>query len=289
MSERSAVNQLVSRFTLAIASLVGRGRGLLMVVLVATALSGYSLYSKAINANTIPIDKLVIGMDYVPPAFVSGAKVRTPDAIATALVDDLSARLGVHTELIRSKATDGITQLLEGKLNAVLYVGQGTQTMTGVLSFPVGYPIRLKAIMRSDTDIHRWEDLAGRTVCLSEGGLYVGQMAGRYGAIEQVYPAPADSLLALRTGLCDAAVHDDIMLTELLNFPEWQKFSASLTTEDERQLQLLTTEQQPELLAAFKKVVAQWRKQDLLPSLNQSRVRDIAFEVYLDQTVTDCH
>ncbi len=288
MSELSAVNPLKRRLTLAI-SLIGRRRGLLTLTLLVIILSGYSFYSTAINANTIPLDKLRIGIDYVPPVFVGGGKVRTPDAIDTALVDDLSARLGVASEVISVTNTDALSQLLEGKLNAVLQVGENKQTTAGIFRIPVGYPMRARAIMRTDTDIQRWEDLANRTVCLSAGGLYVGQMAERYGAIEQVYLAPADSLLALRTGLCDAAVHDDVMLTELLNLPEWRKFSASLTTDNERQLLLLTTEQQPAVLAAMKKVVGQWDKQKLLSSLNQSRVHDIAFEVYLDQTVTDCH
>lgn len=288
MSELSTVNPQVRRLALVI-SLIRRRQGLLMVALLVIVLSGYGFYSRAINANTIPLDKLRIGVDYVAPAFVGGDKVRTPEAIDTALVDDLNTRLGVASEMISVTKTDGLSQLLEGKLNAVLQVGEKTQTTAGIFYVPVGYPTRARAIMRTDTDIQRWEDLAGRTVCLSVGGLYVGQMAERYGAIEQVYLAPADSLLALRTGLCDAAVHDDVMLTELLNLPEWRKFSASLTSDSERQLLLLTTEQQPIVVAALKKVVRQWHKQNLLSALNQSRVRDIAFEVYLDQAVTDCH
>src|SRR3546814_17373291 len=84
------------------------------------------------------------------------------------------------------------------------------------------------AIMRTDTDIKSWQQLKGRTVCLSEGGRYVGALTRQYGAVEIVFKAPADSLLALRTGGCAAAVHDDVMLKELLKLPEWKKFSSSL-------------------------------------------------------------
>src|SRR3546814_19750149 len=84
------------------------------------------------------------------------------------------------------------------------------------------------AIMRTDTDIKSWQQLKGRTVCLSEGGRYVGALTRQYGAVEIVFKAPADSLLALRTGGCDAAVHDDVMLKELLKLPEWKKVSARL-------------------------------------------------------------
>lgn len=273
-----------------LSKLIGpRGWGLLVLVLVAAAWSGYRLYTATTQAQVVPLDTLLVGVDYVPAPFVGGSKVRTPDGIDTHLVDELSRQLGLVSQIMPATTTDGLTQLLDGKLHAILHAGQSTSLPAGVFSLTVGYPMRARAIMRTDTDIRRWADMAGRTVCLSEGGGYVGEMASRYGAIEQVYRAPADSLLALRIGECDAAVHDDIMLTELLTLPEWRKFSASLTTDDERQLQFLTTQQQPQLLAALKKVVEQWHKQNLLPRLNQSRVRDIAFEVYLDQTVTDCH
>src|SRR3546814_15063559 len=84
------------------------------------------------------------------------------------------------------------------------------------------------AIMRPATDIKSSQQLKCRTVCSSEAGRYVGALTRQYGAVEIVFKAPADSLLALRTGGCDAAVHDDVMLKELLKLPEWKKFSASL-------------------------------------------------------------
>src|SRR3546814_16632949 len=84
------------------------------------------------------------------------------------------------------------------------------------------------AIMRPATDIKSSQQLKCRTVCSSEGGRYVGALTRQYGAVEIVFKAPADSLLALRTGGSDAAVHDDVMLKELLKLHEWKKVSASL-------------------------------------------------------------
>lgn len=36
-------------------------------------------------------------------------------------------------------------------------------------------------------------------------------------------------------------------------------------------------------------LVREWQRKKHLAELTRSRVRDIAFEVYLDQVVADCH
>lgn len=256
----------------------------------ATVLGGYGMSSWAATTPAHLPSSVVAGVRYVVPPFVGGSKVRTPDAIDSALLDDLATSLSIQVETTPVMPDHGARLLKQGKATIVLATAaKGQQAEPGMVSIPVGYPMKARAIMRTDTDIKRWEQLAGRTVCLSEGGLYVGEMAKRYGAIEQVYKAPADSLLALRTGGCDAAVHDDIMLAELLRLPEWKKFSASLTTKGERQLRFLVPSSQPELQKALKRTVGQWKQEKRVASLNKNRVRDIAFEVYLDQEVTDCH
>lgn len=144
-------------------------------------------------------------------------------------------------------------------------------------------------IMRTDTDILQWQHVKGRNVCVSQNSRYVGWLDSRYGALERVYPAVADALLALRTGECDAAIHDDVLLDELLNLPEWQKFSARLVADNSYELRWLLTNPQPKLAAYLQQTALTWKKQGLWQTWNQGRARDIAFEVYLDQVVTDCH
>lgn len=145
------------------------------------------------------------------------------------------------------------------------------------------------AIMRTDTDIKSWEQLKGRTVCVAEDGKYVGKLAETYGATEQVYRAPADSLLALRIGECDAAVHDDTMLKALLRFPEWKKFSASLPPGNAASQYFLVPADDRELADRLRKLVAGWQRTGYYGKLIAEMTHDIAFEVYLDQTVPDCH
>lgn len=236
--------------------------------------------------------RLVVGMHYVVPPFVGGSKVRTPEAIDTALAEDLAARLDADLRAVPISGPDsgnkpeGFSPRADLMLAAI---GPGYDVPPAFATVPTGYTARPMAIMRTDTDIKSWDQLKGRTVCLSEGGLYVGAMAQRYGAIEKIFKAPADSLLALRTGGCDAAVHDDIMLKELLKLPEWKKFSASLPPGPAAPLAFIVPRDDAATIALLDKLVREWKASKHLADLTRNRVRDIAFEVYLDQVVADCH
>jgi polar amino acid transport system substrate-binding protein len=114
-------------------------------------------------------------------------------------------------------------------------------------------------------------------------------IAKRYGAFEKVYRAPADSLLALRTGRCDAAVHDDDMLNELLKLPEWKKFSARLPVARRTPLVFAVPAGDAASVALLQQIASDWRTSGFVEQLNRKRARNIAFEVYLDQDVPDCH
>src|SRR5690606_4787995 len=101
-----------------------------------------------------------------------------------------------------------------------------------------------------------------------------------------VFKAPADSLLALRIGGCDAAVHDSAMLSELIKLPEWKKFSARLPVQDLAPLAFVVAAGDVESAAYLKTVAKDWAKNGYFQKVTKAAVNDIAFEVYLDQTVT---
>ncbi|HEY9573796.1 MAG TPA: transporter substrate-binding domain-containing protein [Pusillimonas sp.] len=235
--------------------------------------------------------RLVVGMHYVVPPFVGGSKVRTPEAIDTALAEELAAK--VQAQLLAVPGKTAIQQSAGWKTPeprlALAAIGPDDKVPASFVSVPTGYAAGPMAIMRTDTDIKSWQQLKGRTVCLSEGGRYVGALTRQYGAVEIVFKAPADSLLALRTGGCDAAVHDDVMLKELLKLPEWKKFSASLPPGPAAPLTFVLRADDARTLAVLKGLTREWKATRHLAALTRKRVRDIAFEVYLDQVVADCH
>ncbi|MCC2596795.1 transporter substrate-binding domain-containing protein [Pusillimonas sp. MFBS29] len=233
---------------------------------------------------------LQVGMSYVVPPFVGGSKVRTPEAIDTALAQALAGKLALALQAVPAQAGGKEMLLGEDRPRAVLVPASDVQsTRQTSVTIPTGYELAPMAIMRTDTDIKSWKQLKDRTVCLSEGGRYVGTMAARYGAREMIYRAPADALLALRTGECDAAVHDETMLRSLLKLPEWKKFSANLTVKDKEPLVFVAAADDQPVVSALKQLTREWKSRKELAALTKTRANDIAFEVYLDQVVADCH
>jgi len=234
-------------------------------------------------------EALTLGMAYVVPPHVPGSKVRTPEGLAPLLAERLDKRLPLRA-VPASRAAVAADGPGLRKVDALLLpLGPGDARAQDAVVILTGYRAGIMAIMRTDTDIRRWEDLRGRTVCLAEGGGLAGQMQARYGAIEKVYRAPADALLDLRIGGCDATVHDSTMLEALLEFPEWRKFSARLPVQQERDLAFVVPRDDTGLARTLESQVAEWRQSGLLATLTRQAARDIAFEVYLDQEVPDCH
>src|SRR5690606_35670399 len=175
----------------------------------------------------------------------------------------------------------------QGGIDGWLGVADPAALGPAVQASDLHYSLSPLAILRTDTDIHDWRALSGRTVCLAADGRYVGEISARYGAIEQVYPSVTDALLGVRTGACDAMVHDQAFLEALLKFPEWRKFSARL--EPYRRVALVreTTDYpgQPDALRALAAASARQGR----AGFRADQAGDSAFEVYLDQVVPDCH
>ncbi|MGE5651138.1 MAG: ABC transporter substrate-binding protein [Bacillota bacterium] len=225
--------------------------------------------------------KLVAGIQYVVPEYQAGAKFRTPEALDTALLEDAARRLQLPLATVRAQS---------GKADITLAaLPENAPRRDGVTVIPTGYAAGPMAIMRTDTSIKTWEQLKGRKVCVSAGGRYVGMMETKYGAIELPYAAPADALIALRTGLCDAAVHDSTLLEELIKLPEWKKFSARLPPGPRSMLAFVVPASDKKTAAFLTQVANDWKSGGFPDQLMKKAVRNIAFEVYLDQEVPDCH
>lgn len=225
--------------------------------------------------------ELLASIGYVVPEYRGGMKFRTPETLDLALLEDVARRVQLPLAAVRAQSGEADIALVTIRPSDAL------RRTAGVV--PTGYSAGAMAIMRTDTDIKTWEQLKGRTVCVSEGGHYAGTLAARYGAVENVHKAPADSLLALRTGACDAAVHDSAMLEELIKLPEWKKFSARLPVGPRTRLAFVVPAGDKKSAAALRQVAAAWAAGGYLDQLTTKAVRQIAFEVYLDQDVPDCH
>ena len=84
-------------------------------------------------------------------------------------------------------------------------------------------------------------------------------------------------------------VHDSVMLQELIKFPEWKKFSRRLPPRPRSTLAVLVPRDDMETLRRVRAVADEWASEDFADGLVRNAVRNIAFEVYLEQDVPDCH
>lgn len=84
-------------------------------------------------------------------------------------------------------------------------------------------------------------------------------------------------------------VHDSPMLEELLRLPEWKKFSRRLTAAQRSTLAFLVPAGDKKAISALRQVAADWNAKSYPDALVKNAVRNIAFEVYLEQDVPDCH
>jgi polar amino acid transport system substrate-binding protein len=260
-----------------------RIRSPLLRALLAAALGG--VCASALAADGLERAKqrgeLLAGIHYVVPEYKGGMKFRTAEALDTALLEDVARRVKLPLATVRADTGQADIALV------TLAESDPLRRFSSVI--PTGYFAGPMAIMRTDTDIKAWEQLKGRKVCVSEGGLYAGTLAAGYGAIEKVHKTPADSLLALRIGACDAAVHDSTMLEQLIKLPEWKKFSARLPVGPRTTLAFVVPAGDKKSAAVLKRVAIAWAANGYLDHLVNKAVRQIAFEVYLDQDVPDCH
>lgn len=232
--------------------------------------------------------ELKVGMQYVAPEYVAGSKFRTPEGIEHVLAQDLAQRLQVKAVAVQAGAVKNKDKLSTARKEEVLLTVAPASQSPRAGAVPTGYVAAPMAIMRSDTTIRSWEQLKGRSVCVAQGGRYTG-LAARYGAVEKPYKAAADALLALRVGACDATIHDAALLEELLKLPEWKKFSARLTPGAGAPLDIVLSPGDDKARAYFQQVTREWQASGYLQQQLRLMARNIAFEVYLDQDVPDCH
>jgi polar amino acid transport system substrate-binding protein len=237
--------------------------------------------------------KLLVGVSYVAPPYVAGAKYRTPESFDRMVAEDLAKRLGVRLVMVRVAAKNRQQVLAQGQVDLLLLhlqAADADRLRAGASLLPTTYQAGPKLIMRNDTDIKRLPQLKGRSICLAQGSNYVGTMAANYAAAEKIYRAPADALLALRTGACDAAVLDDTVLNGILDLPEWKKFSATLPLKGEpARLTFAVRTADTGLSAYLQQLNLAWASSDYWARNQKKWISDVAFEVYLDQNVPDCH
>ncbi|AXA70231.1 ABC transporter substrate-binding protein [Achromobacter insolitus] len=233
--------------------------------------------------------ELVVGVPYLAPPPAAGAKIRTPDGLDAAMSDRLGQSLGLPVRLRQVSPGEAASALAAGQVDVVLADGVGPQPES-VAAQPTGYGARPKAVIRSDTKLRRPADVRGRSVCMAEAATASKALAESWGAVVRTYRVPSDALVAVREGSCDVGLVDDAVWEPLVRFPEWKKFSSTLTADGARRERVW-------LLPAADSASSSWLGQEMRAwdragawkAMTAKWARDVAFDVYLDQEVPDCH
>lgn len=230
-----------------------------------------------------------VGVSYLPPASKSvEARLYTEDGFEIDLARELGEQLGRSVQLVRLGKGESAAALSTGAVDIALSrESAGEAAPTRVL--PTGFASGLTVAMRTDTDIRSWSDLEGKLVCVAEANEPARLLAEAFGARIKLDRAPARALMHVRTGDCDAAIHDQVLLETLFGNREWRKFSATLPMTPPTELKALIapvsgpgSEELAQAIAAVGSEEA-WRRRTARWAAN------VAFEVYLDQEAPDCH
>jgi polar amino acid transport system substrate-binding protein len=236
-------------------------------------------------------DALRIGVSFIPPADdTPRARLYTEEGFDIALAQELGRAVGRPVRLIVVADGDQASALGTGSVDALFTRLAWDDPLRDAADVtPSSYVSGLSVSMRSDTEIRSWTDLENKTVCVSEANLTAQRYLHKLGAKLRIERAPARTLAFVRSGSCDAAVHDDVLLKHLFADRNWQKFSATLPVILPSELVLLLPRQSgnavSKLRTAFLKITepASWNER------YRQWATNVALEVYLDQDGPDCH
>lgn len=233
---------------------------------------------------------LKVGVAYLPPPDTPESRIYQEEGFELELAAELSRVLGVAVEPVHVAPEEQAAALAQGRVDALMIRTTAEDALPeGAHILPSGFSSGLSAVMRSDTSIRRWEDLKGRTVCVSQAHVQAQELARKLGASVRTYRAPAPALIGTRTGECDAALHDNASITPLFEKREWQRFNATLPETTPVPLAVVVPQDKPALARQLRRALGQTELAATWPQRQQRWAGTVAFEVYRDQVAGDCH
>lgn len=264
----------------------------LLLIACCAAINGHELLTLTPAASAAPADDaLRIGVPYLPPADTSpAARLYTEDGFEAVLARQLGQLTGRRINLVAVSETDREKALSDGDVDAVLTRVDSRDTLRERLDvLPAAYASGLSVAMRSDTRVRSWTDLAGKTVCVTEANVAGQQYLHAIGAKTRIERAPARTLAFVRTGACDAAIHDKALLDRLFEAENWRKFSATLPAVLRSELVLVLPKKTDAKLAALREAFSRATDAASWEERGNRWATNVALEVYLDQDAPDCH
>nr|WP_231755453.1 transporter substrate-binding domain-containing protein [Bordetella sp. N] len=176
----------------------------------------------------------------------------------------LAQGLGVQVDLVPVQTATRVQFLISGKVDLLVASMELNPERAEILGYAPTpfYRVGGAAAIRKDSGIHKWEDLRGKPVCVSQGSSFADPLTKQYGAQVKGYKSSSDSLLALRGGQCVAAVHDSTLIYPLLKSnPEWSGYEAPIADTILPAISVVWTRKgEKDTIAAVDKIVRGWHR-----------------------------
>ncbi len=176
----------------------------------------------------------------------------------------LAKGLGVEVDLVQVQPATRVQFLQAGKVDLLIASMELNPDRAEILGYAPTpfYRVGGTAAVLKTSGITKWEDLRGKSVCVSQGSSFAKPLANDYGAQVHGYKSSSDSLLALRGGNCVAAVHDSTLIHPTLRGnAEWSAYAAPLTTELLAAPSVVWTRKgEQDTIAAVDKVLQDWHR-----------------------------
>lgn len=234
---------------------------------------------------------LRVGVSYLPPVDETpAARLYTEEGFEISIAWELGKLTGRPVELVHVSETARESALNNGEVDVIVArVAVGDAFPEAVDAFSTTYRSGLSVAMRSDTQARSWADLKGKIVCVTQANTAGRRYLQTLGATLSVERAPAITLAKVRTGDCDAAIHDEALLQVLFQEERWHKFSATLPAILPGELIVLFPPKSSVSLSLLREASGKIADTARWDERRERWATNVALEVYLDQDGPDCH
>lgn len=180
-----------------------------------------------------------------------------PDGFDVTLAQHIADDLGVKLNIIDTNNASRIPELQTGKADAVVCTFTITPERQKEVDFTNPYMVTGRSlVVRKDSDIKTLDDLTGKTVASTKGGISV-QIINKANpkAKQQPYDNYAQEVLALQQGQADAMIEESNLVAQAVKKDPNLKIVIDGDVGDKSYFGIGVKKDRPELLDEMNKVV----------------------------------
>ena len=158
-----------------------------------------------------------------------------------------------------------------------------------VSSGPVYYSSPLTALTAAGSGPQSWNEIRGKTVCLSEGSPHGDAIESRFGGVVRHYPSAAQALIGLKLGECQAVAGGLALLEPIAHLPEWRRYNRLLPVQHTYSVTLRVEAEDPVLKGQLQQILTDEAGRAIFAETVQYWVDEVAFQAYVLADTLDCH